>query len=210
MRTAESGLPHFVAKHVSANIINAGDGWHEHPSQALLDIKTMLDHHKSIKNKVITIVGDISHSRVFGSLVRILKKYQANIQVVCPETFLPQEVQQFKINFISSIEEALPNTDVIYALRVQEERGAKSYIPSLREYSKTYGINPKRFAMAKQNAILMHPGPVIRDIDVFSALVNHERSKILDQIENGLAVRKAILWLINDRVDKKSKPFTLA
>lgn len=210
IRSSESGLPQFLARHVPSSIVNAGDGWHEHPSQALLDLKTMLDYHKTLKNKIVTVVGDISHSRVFGSLVRILQKYQAEIRVVCPETFLPQGLNQFKINFITSIEKALPGTDVIYALRVQEERGAAGYIPSLREYSKTYGINPRRFAMAKPDAILMHPGPVIRDIDVFSMLVKHERSRILEQVENGLAVRKAIIWLMLDRNDKKQKPFIFA
>lgn len=210
MRTAESGLPQFVAQHVPAAIVNAGDGWHEHPSQALLDLKTMLDHHKTLKGKVVTIVGDISHSRVFGSLVRILERNNATVRVVCPETFLPHEVSQFNIKFFSSLEKALPGTDVIYALRVQEERGSRGYIPSLREYSKTYGINPKRFAMAKPNAILMHPGPVIRDIDVFSALVTHERSRILTQVENGLAVRKSILWLLATRTDGKQKKYELA
>lgn len=209
IRTSESGLPNFLAKHVSPSIINAGDGWHEHPTQALLDLKTMLDHHKNLKGKVITIVGDISHSRVFGSLVRVLQKYEAIIRVVCPETFLPHEINQFKIKLYTSIEEALPDSDVIYALRVQQERGAVSYIPSLREYSKTFGINPQRFAMADSNAILMHAGPIIRDIDIYSALVNHERTKILDQVENGLAIRKALLWLMCDRADKKQKSYNI-
>lgn len=207
LRTAESGLPHFVAKHIPTSVINAGDGWHEHPTQALLDLKTMLDHHRSMEKKVVTIVGDISHSRVFGSLVRILQKQNATIRVVCPETFLPQQIQQFNIEFVSSVEEALPGTDVLYTLRVQEERGSTSYIPSLREYSKTYGINPKRFAMTNPDAILMHPGPVIRDIDVSSSLVSHERSRILHQVENGLAIRKALLWLLNSRRDGREKPF---
>jgi len=209
MRTAESGLPNFLAKHVAPSIINAGDGLHEHPTQALLDLKTMLDYHKTLKGKVVTIVGDISHSRVFGSLVRILEKYDATIRVVSPQTFIPHEIQQFKVTLFTEIEKALPESDVVYALRVQEERGAKGYVPSLREYSKTFGISVKRFALTKPDTILMHPGPVIRDIDVHSPLVTHKQSKILEQVENGLAVRKAIIWLLGDRLDKKEKPYQL-
>lgn len=209
MRTAESGLPHFLAKHVGSSIVNAGDGWHEHPSQALLDLKTMLDHYTYLENKVVTIVGDVSHSRVFGSLIRMLLRYKAHVRVVCPETFLPKGIEQFKPEFYDNVDVALPGTDVVYALRVQEERGSKSFIPSLREYSKTFGINPYRLSLANKNAILMHPGPVIRDIDVHSSLVTHEQSKILDQVENGLAVRKAVLWLLCDRHDSKKKPFLL-
>lgn len=210
IRTAESGVPDFIAKHIAPAVLNAGDGWHEHPSQALLDIMTMREHYKSLKNKVVTIIGDIAHSRVFGSLVRILNKEGAITRVVCPDTFLPEYISQFPVEVIPVLEDALPGTDVIYALRVQEERGAKGYIPSLREYSKTYGINPKRLAMAKPDAILMHPGPVIRDIDVHSSLVTHNQSRILEQVENGLAVRKAVLWLLCDRRDNKQKPYSLA
>lgn len=209
LRSSESGLPIFVAKHIPSIVINAGDGSHEHPTQALLDLKTMLDYHKTLKGKKVTIVGDISHSRVFGSLVRILQKFEANIYIVCPETFLPHELNQFNIKLSPSIEDTLPGTDVIYALRVQEERGAKGYIPSLREYSKTYGINPRRFAMANPDAILMHAGPVIRDIDVFSSLMTHKRTKILDMVENGLAVRKSLLWLLCDRRDNKQKSYKI-
>lgn len=209
LRSSESGLPNFLAKHVAPSIINAGDGWHEHPTQALLDLKTILDYHKTLKGKVVTIVGDIFHSRVFGSLVRILGTYEATIRVVSPETFIPREVQQFNVTLFTEIEKALVGSDVIYALRVQEERGAKGYVPSLREYSKTFGINARRFALAKPDAIIMHPGPVIRDIDVHSNLVTHERSKILEQVENGLAVRKALIWLFGDRRDNKIKPYKL-
>lgn len=209
IRSGESGMPNFLAKHVKPSIINAGDGWHEHPTQALLDLKTMLDYHKTLKGKVVTIVGDIFHSRVFGSLVRILEKYEATIRIVSPETFIPQEIHQFKVTIFTEIEKAIPDSDVIYALRVQEERGAKGYVPSLREYSKTFGISVKRFALAKPTTILMHPGPVIRDIDIHSQLMNHERSKILEQVENGLAIRKAIIWLLGDRYGKKEKPYKL-
>ena len=211
-RSAESGVAEMVAKRVQASIINAGDGWHEHPTQALLDLMTILNHFKTndCSGKIITIVGDIKHSRVFGSLVRILRKKGAIVRVAAPETLIPNGVENFGVTRYYSSEEAISGADVVYALRVQEERGAKGFIPSLREYSKTFGISEKRLKLAKPDAILMHPGPVIRDIDVHSALVSrHPQSRILEQVENGIAVRKAILWLLADRCDGKIKPFTI-
>lgn len=211
MRSEFSGVPAQLAKVIPSSIANAGDGWHEHPSQALLDLKTISDHFKGdVKGKTVTLVGDILHSRVFGSIARLFKKVGIQLQVACPETFVPEDVEEvFGIKVFTAIEEALPNSDVVYALRVQEERGSKGYIPSLREYSKTFGITPHRLNLAKKNCILMHPGPVIRDIDVHSALVTlDDRSKILDQVENGMAVRAAILWLLVDRKDGKKKSFT--
>ncbi len=213
VRASQSGVPEMLARHANAAIVNAGDGWHEHPSQALLDTLTMLDHVEAdnLEGKIITIVGDIAHSRVFGSLVRILKKLKAaEIRVACPETFFPENVENFGIKKFYSSEEAIKDADIVYALRVQEERGAKSVIPSLREYSKTFGINEKRLSLAKPNAILMHPGPVIRDIDVHSALVSrHDQSRILQQVENGMAMRKAILWCLAERFDGRKKDFEL-
>jgi aspartate carbamoyltransferase catalytic subunit len=212
IRSSQSGAAELAARHVRAAVVNAGDGWHEHPTQGLLDAFTMLDEFKSkdLSGRVITVVGDITHSRVFGSLVRIAKKLGAEVRVAAPETFLPDFVENFGVTTYHNVEEALPGSDVVYALRVQEERGAKGYIPTLREYSKTFGISAKRFEMTKPKAILMHPGPVMRDIDVHSALVaRHPRSRILAQVENGFAVRKAILWLLSERNDGKVKPFEL-
>ncbi len=208
IRCKEAGVPEMLARHVNASIINAGDGWHEHPTQALLDALTMLDHFHSadLNGRVVTIVGDILHSRVFGSLVRILKKLKATIRVAAPETFLPVHVENFGLKTYLNLEEALIGADVVYALRVQEERGAGAFIPTLREYSKMYGISKKRLDMANKDVILMHPGPVRRDIDVHSALVSvDERSHILTQVENGMAVRKALLWLLADRKDGRVK-----
>lgn len=210
VRSEYSGIPAQLSKTVPSSIINAGDGWNEHPSQALLDVKTMLDHHQSLKGKIITIVGDVLHSRVFGSLARILQKLGASIRVACPYTFVPEKMEEvFGAQHFCTIEEALHNSDVVYALRVQEERGSKGFIPSLREYSKTFGITEKRLQLAKPNAILMHPGPVIRDIDVHSGLVNlHAQSHILNQVENGMAVRASLQWLLADRYDGKRKEFS--
>lgn len=209
IRSRQAGVPEMISKHVRASILNAGDGWHEHPTQALLDGLTMLDYFQTetLEGKVVTVVGDILHSRVFGSLVRLLAKLKATIRVAAPDTFFPEESEKFGIQKFYNVEEALSGADVVYALRVQEERGSHGFIPTLREYSKTFGISEKRFKLAKKNAILMHPGPVIRDIDVHSALVAHPQSRILQQVENGLAIRKALLWLTSVRYDGKRKPF---
>ncbi len=208
IRSRESGVAEMVAPHVNAGIINAGDGWHEHPSQALLDGLTMLDSlgGADLKGKIVTIAGDIRHSRVFGSLVRLLKKLKATVRVAAPRTLLPACAENFGLEIFYNVEEALKDADVVYALRMQEERGAKGFVPTLREYSKMYGISRKRLDLAKKNAILMHPGPVRRDIDIHSALVALDnQSHILKQVENGMAIRKTVLWLLSRRFDGKAK-----
>ncbi len=211
IRSKESGVPEMAARHTQAAIINAGDGWHEHPTQALLDALTMLDHFgtEDLAGRVVLIVGDIVHSRVFGSLVRLMKQLKAEVRIAAPLTLIPKDVEKFGLTWYGKVEEALAGADVVYALRVQSERGANGFIPSLREYSKMFGISRKRLDLAKKDAMLMHPGPVIRDIDVHSALAAvDEQSYILRQVENGMAVRKALLWLMSDRLDEKTKTFT--
>jgi aspartate carbamoyltransferase catalytic subunit len=210
IRSKESGVPAMAARHTKASIINAGDGWHEHPTQALLDGLTIVDHvgTYNLKGKVVTIVGDITHSRVFGSLVRLLKMLNAEVRIAAPLTLIPKHVEKFGVKHFTDVAVALKGADVVYALRVQSERGANGFIPSLREYSKMFGISRARLEMAKKDAILMHPGPVIRDIDVHSVFAAaDEQSYILRQVENGMAVRKALLWLMCDRVDGKNKKF---
>lgn len=210
IRSKESGVPAMAARHAQASIINAGDGWHEHPTQALLDGLTMLDHARAenLEGKTVTIVGDITHSRVFGSLVRLLKLLKAEVRIAAPLTLIPKDVEKFGVTWYGKVEDAVAGADFVYALRVQSERGANGYIPTLREYSKMFGISRKRLDLAKKDAILMHPGPVIRDIDVHSALAAvDEQSHILRQVENGMAVRKALLWLMCDRLDGQQKEF---
>ena len=212
IRSSEAGVAEVASRHVRAAVLNAGDGYHEHPTQGLLDALTMLDYFgtKDLKGRTVTIVGDITHSRVFGSLVRVLKKLNATVRIAGPATFMPTEVEKFGVTVYHDIEEALADADVVYALRVQEERGAKGFIPTLREYSKTFGISEKRLDLAKDDVILMHPGPVIRDIDVHSALVSrHPKSRILAQVENGMAIRKTLLWLLVERFDGQVKNFNL-
>lgn len=211
IRSSQSGVAQMLSRHVNASVLNAGDGWHEHPTQGLLDVLTMLDHvwAENLSGKTVTIVGDILHSRVFGSLVRLLKKLDANVRVACPLTLQPEKVENFGIEMFTDVEKALKGADIVYALRMQEERGAKGFIPSLREYSKMYGISKRRLELANPWAILMHPGPVIRDIDIHSVLAaQDEQSRVLTQVENGLAIRKALIWLFTQRNDRKTKTFT--
>lgn len=208
IRCAEAGVPEVLSRHVKASVISAGDGWHEHPTQGLLDALTMLDHFGSrdLKGRVLTIVGDIKHSRVFGSLVRVARRLGAEVRVAAPKTMLPEQVEQFGLTTHFKVEEALDGAHVVYALRVQEERGANGFIPTLREYSKMFGITRRRMDLTAKDAILMHPGPVRRDIDIHSALVTlDEQSHILRQAENGMAVRKALLWLLANRMDDRVK-----
>jgi len=210
IRSAEAGVAEFVARHVPAAVVNAGDGWHEHPTQGLLDALTMLDHFGTVdlEGKTVLVVGDLLHSRVFGSLVRILVKLGASVRVAAPRTMMPAHVERFGCTHFDNVDEALFQADVVYTLRVQEERGAGGFIPTLREYSKTFGISEKRLSLAAKDAILMHPGPVVRDIDVHSALVSrHPQSRVLAQVENGMAVRKAVLYLLAMRSDERFKPY---
>lgn len=204
IRTSKSGLPKQLTKYTSASIINAGDGWNEHPSQALLDLLTTTEHFGgSVAGKTITYVGDVIHSRVFGSGARAFRKMGAKIRIASPATFVPEKIQEvFGDEVFSDIEKALHGTDIVYALRVQSERGATGDIPTMREYSKAFGISPARFALTNKDAILMHAGPIQRDTDVHHVLANFPQSRILRQIENGLAVRKAIFWLLGTGREK--------
>ena len=204
VRTSKSGLPAQIAAHTAAAVINAGDGWHEHPSQAVLDLLTAVDHFGQIAGKEILFVGDILHSRVFGSTARIFQKFGAKIKIAAPATFVPEKISEiFGAEVFFDLDAAIKNADIVYALRVQSERGATGDIPTLREYSKAFGISAARFSRARENAILMHPGPIQRDIDIHHALADFPQSRILRQVENGLAVRKAIFFLLGTGPAKK-------
>lgn len=209
VRTEYAGIPQFLAKHVPSVILNAGDGMHEHPTQALLDLYTMIERKGDLKGKELLVVGDISHSRVFGSLARLALRMGLKLRVAAPRTFIRNGFDEaFGVPVYYNIEEALDGVDIVMALRVQEERGGGKGLPTLREFSKAFGITEKRFAMANDDAILMHPGPVMRDIEVHNALMTRDDTRILHQVENGLAIRTAIEWLTVDRLDGKEKPYT--
>ncbi len=205
IRIAESGVLKPLCKEVSPAILNAGDGGNEHPSQALLDTRTMLDEFGGLEGRTVTIVGDVSHSRVFGSLVKILPRLGAEIRVSCPEIFLPESIDSLPVKHFETVEDALLGSDAVYALRVQTERGKSADFGSMKEYAQKYCMTADRFAKAKDTAILMHAGPVVRNRDIADGLMDHERNRVLRQVENGLAVRKALLWLACDRKDGKQK-----
>jgi len=205
MRTASSGAVNFFAKNVKAAVINAGDGWNEHPSQGLLDLFTMRKFvGKDLKGKKLVIVGDILHSRVFGSLARIAKRMEMEIVVTTPHTLVrPNLEEAWGATHEPDVEKALVGADIVYVLRLQTERAAAAYVPTLREYSKTYVINAKRMKLAKPDAIVMHAGPVIRELDVHTNILETDKSVVKDQVFSGYCIRFILIWLMgNKRQDK--------
>lgn len=196
IRHSSSGAPHLLAQHVPASIINAGDGTHEHPSQGLLDMMTITEHKKSLEGLKIAIVGDIAHSRVAGSDIRGFTKMGASVFLAGPATYMPAEVEQLGATVCGDIHDALADADVVMALRIQQERQADPLIPSLREYAVHYGINNARLKLAKKDALIMHPGPINRGVELNPDVADGTRSVILDQVTNGVAVRMALLYLV--------------
>ncbi len=195
-----SGAPYLVSKYVKSHIINAGDGTHEHPSQAILDLFTILEIKKSVSNLKVSIVGDILHSRVARSNIILLNKLGAKVVLCGPRTLLPRCVKRFPVDLITTnIEEALKDADVAMFLRIQLERQEKVYFSTLNEFSIKYGLNKDRINLLKGDAIIMHPGPVNRGVEIESGLVYGDRSFILNQVENGLFTRMAIYkFLLNN------------
>ncbi len=197
LRHARAGSPQMIANQITSPVINAGDGWHEHPTQALLDLYTMLEKRGQISGLKVAIVGDIKHSRVAGSLIRALNKFGVEPRIAGPPTLIPFGLEKvFKCSVFHDIDEAVKGVDVIYALRIQLERAAGADIPSVREYSKSFCINPKRLALAKFDAIVMHLGPINREIDLRTEVMESDRSAVESQVENGFAVRLALLYLL--------------
>ena len=193
MRHYMSGAPHIVAKEVKSHVINAGDGANEHPSQALLDAFTIIEHKGSLEGLNIAIIGDILHSRVARSDIILFKTLGANITLCAPKTFLPRHTEAFHVdNITTDINEALKDKDVVIFLRIQLERQKKVYFSTLNEYSIKYGLNQERVNLIKEDGIIMHPGPVNRGVEMESQLVYGNRSVILEQVENGLFTRMAI------------------
>ena len=188
-----SGAAHIVAKEVKSHVINAGDGANEHPSQALLDAFTILEKKGKIEGLKIAIIGDILHSRVARSDMKLLKMLGAEITVCGPQTMLPRHLEVFNVDYVTTdINEALKDKDVAIFLRIQLERQKKVFFSTLNEYSIKYGLNQERINLLKEDAVIMHPGPVNRGVEMQSELVYGERSLILDQVENGLFTRMAI------------------
>jgi len=200
IRHPSAGAPHALARICRAAVINAGDGAHEHPTQALLDALTIRQHKQRLQGLNVAILGDILHSRVARSNIHLLTKLGASVRVAGPGTLVPSEfdtiAEQGELKVASRIEEAIDGADVVIVLRIQRERQDKAFFPSLREYAVHYGLNLKRLAHAAPDAIVLHPGPMNRGIEIASDVADGARSLILDQVANGLAVRMAVLYLL--------------
>lgn len=199
IRHSMPGAPHMLAKTLNASIINAGDGAHEHPTQALLDLFTIREKKGKLDGLKVVIVGDIIHSRVARSNIFALKHF--NTEVVCcgPATMIPPYMEKIGVNVEYDINKAVKDADVIMMLRIQKERGGVAFIPSIREYSMLYGLKKIHLEKAKKDVIVMHPGPMNRGIEISDEVADGEYSVILDQVENGVAVRMAILYLLTGR-----------
>jgi len=185
-----------LARHVAAAVINAGDGAHEHPSQSLLDIMTIMEHKGDVSGLKIAIIGDIAHSRVAGSNIRGFTKLGAKVFLAGPKTFMPLGVEALGAIVCGAVDEAVDGADVVMALRIQRERAHDPLIPSLREYSKCYGLSGELLRRAKPEAIVMHPGPVNRGVEINPDIADGSRSVILEQVTNGVAIRMALLYLV--------------
>lgn len=197
MRHSASGAPHRLAPRIKASVVNAGDGINEHPTQALIDMFTILEKKGKIKDTKVTFVGDILHSRVARSNIWGLTKLGAKVTVCGPKTLLPPSIEQFGVRVTTDLKEAVKDADVINLLRIQLERQKESYFPSIREYATAYQINGNILKSAKPDVVIMHPGPVNRGIEITSEVVDGPYSVILDQVTNGLAVRMAVLFLLS-------------
>jgi aspartate carbamoyltransferase catalytic subunit len=197
IRHSAAGAPHFLARCVDAAVINAGDGAHEHPTQALLDMMTLREKYGSLEGLRVVIVGDIAHSRVARSNIWGLKTMGASVIVCGPKTLLPLDVEQLGVDVSVSLDEALEGADVINVLRLQLERQTQGLLPSVREYNREYGITLQRLAGAKESLTIMHPGPINRGVEITAQVADGPYSVILDQVLNGVAVRMAVLFLLS-------------
>jgi aspartate carbamoyltransferase catalytic subunit len=197
MRHNASGAPHFLARFLRASVVNAGDGAHEHPTQALLDAFTVREKKGKIAGLNVTILGDILYSRVARSNIWAYTKLGANVTLCGPATLVPKVFEQMGCRVTYNVDEAIAGADIINLLRIQHERQRKTMFPSIGEYASLFGLTQPRLARAKPEALIMHPGPINRGVEIDSQIADSGRSVILDQVTNGLAVRMAVLFLIN-------------
>ena len=196
IRHGSPGVPHFLARHLKAGVVNAGDGAHEHPTQALLDALTIRQRRGGLDGLRVAICGDIAHSRVVRSNIWLLTKMGAKVVVCGPPTLLPDRIGAMGVDVTTDFDAALEGADVVMMLRMQLERQGMSLFPSIREYFRHYGLDAKRLSRAKPDAIVMHPGPMNRGVEIASDIADSDRSVILDQVANGVAVRMAVLYLL--------------
>lgn len=203
MRHPMGGAPYLLAKTVKASVLNAGDGINEHPTQALLDMLTIRETLGTLKGLKVAILGDIKHSRVAKSNLFGLKTMGSEVYMYAPNTLIPKGIERLGAKVCASREEALKDADVVMGLRIQLERQEAGAFPSLGEYAANFGVSEKELALAKPNAIVLHPGPVNRGVELTSAVIDHERSHIEDQVLSGVAVRMAVLALLADARGEK-------
>ncbi len=206
IRHSMAGAPHRLASMCNAPIVNAGDGSHEHPTQALLDALTIREHKGGIEGLNVAIIGDILHSRVARSNIHLLTKLGASVRIAGPGTLVPDEFAELVeqgLRVEQRIEDAIAGADVVMILRIQRERQDAAFFPSMREYAVHYGLHPKHLDLAAPDAIVMHPGPINRGIEISSEIADGSRSLILDQVTNGVAVRMAVLYLL-DRGNRRT------
>jgi aspartate carbamoyltransferase catalytic subunit len=196
MRHPSSGASDYLAQRINTSVINAGDGTHEHPSQGLLDLMTVTEHKGKIRGLKVAIIGDITHSRVAHSDIIGFSKMGAKVFVSGPATLIPKKIEQLGASACSSIEEAVENADIVMPLRIQKERQNDPLIPSFREYASFFGINREVLQLAKPDALVMHPGPINRGVELAPDVADSSRSVILDQVTNGVAIRMALMYLV--------------
>jgi len=204
LRHASSGACHLLSRICRSRIINAGDGMHEHPTQALLDAFTIRQHKKSFEGLKVAIVGDLLHSRVLRSNVLLLTKLGADVWVSGPPTLVPRGIEQLGVRVTTSVNEAVADADVVMMLRIQQERMQGAYFPSLREYFNLFGMTVERIGRAKPDVIIMHPGPMNRGVEIASEVADGPYSVILEQVANGVAVRMAVLYLLAGGVEDEA------
>ncbi|MDX1630563.1 MAG: aspartate carbamoyltransferase catalytic subunit [Thermoanaerobaculia bacterium] len=197
IRHGHPGVPHLLARRLDAGVINAGDGAHEHPTQALLDAFTIRRHKGTIDGLRVAIVGDIEHSRVVRSNIHLLRAMGAEVVVSGPRTMMPVAVETLGVEVARTLEEAVEGSDVVMMLRIQLERQGKSLFPSVKEYFQLFGLTPERLAGAEDDVLIMHPGPMNRGVEISSEVADGPFSVILEQVSNGVAVRMAILYLLS-------------
>ena len=203
IRHPMAGAPKLLAEHVRASVLNGGDGMHEHPTQALLDIFTMREKLGKVKGLKVAILGDIKHSRVAMSNLFALTTLGAEVHMYAPATMIPKEIEKLGARVAKSREQALDGADAVMGLRIQLERQHGGLFPSLSEYAKYYGVNDETLKYAKKDAIVLHPGPVNRGVELSPQVIDGEKSLILEQVKNGVAVRMALLKLLGEYREKR-------
>ena len=202
MRHPNAGAPNFLSKHIKASIINAGDGAHEHPTQALLDAFSIRERLGDVAGKKVVIVGDILHSRVALSNIYCLQKLGAEVMVCGPNTLIPKYIESLGVKVEHDLQKALHWCDVANMLRIQLERQEDKYFPSLREYTMLYGLNMEMLNRLDKEIVVMHPGPINRGVEITSEVADSSQAIILDQVENGVAVRMAVLYLLASKIKR--------